>query len=100
MSWVAAGAGTALLATGVVAGVLALGKRSDLDAVCQPGCPPSYKDDISQYRSYRTISYLSVGLGTAALAAGAGYLLLSHKSDAGQVSLWVAPGALSMRSSF
>jgi len=100
MSWVAVGTGTALLATGITAGVLALEKRSDLDAVCQPGCPPSYEDDIDRYRSYRTISYVSIGLGAAAVLAGAGYLVFSHKSDTSKVSLRLAPGALSLHSSF
>jgi hypothetical protein len=71
---------------------LALSKRSELDDVCRPGCPPSYRDDISRYRTYRTLSYATIGFGVATVATGVGFLIFGEKSDTSQSALRFFPG--------
>ncbi len=92
LSWVALGVGSASVATGVLMSALALSKRSELDDVCRPGCPPSYRDDISRYRTYRTLSYATIGFGVATVATGVGFLIFGEKSDTSQSALRFFPG--------
>jgi tetratricopeptide (TPR) repeat protein len=73
--YVALGVGALGLGIGTYTGLLALNHKSDLDSVCRPSCPPSSAEDIDAFRSNRTISYLSFGVGIA--AATTGVLLLT-----------------------
>ena len=73
--YVALGVGALGLGIGTYTGLLALNHKSDLDAVCHPSCPPSSAGDLDAFRSNRTISYVSFGIGIA--AATTGVLLLT-----------------------
>jgi len=73
--YVALGVGALGLGIGTYTGLVALNRKSELDSVCQPGCPPSSAADIDAFRSNRTISYVSFGVGLA--AATTGVLLLT-----------------------
>ncbi len=79
LGWVALAGGGVSTAAGVVSGILALHKRSELDSACHPGCPPAYRDDIDQFRTYRTVSYVTIGVGAAAVLLGGGLLALQPK---------------------
>ncbi len=89
LGWSAVGLAAAATTVGVVSGATALSRKSDLDQVCHPGCPASAADQLSSFRTNRTVSYVSFGVGAAALAAG-GYLLLRPTSE--QPGLAVALG--------
>ncbi|MEI9937974.1 MAG: hypothetical protein WDO74_32980 [Pseudomonadota bacterium] len=73
--YVALGVGALGLGIGTYTGLLALHHKSELDSVCHPTCPPSSAGDIDSFRSNRTISYVSFGVGI--VAAGTGVALLT-----------------------
>lgn len=98
-AYVASGVGLASIALGTVTGVVALNRKSSLDAICRAGCPADSAAEIDSFRTNRTVSYTTFALGTAALGIGA-YLLLSGSPDSEGVSLAVRPGALSVRGRF
>jgi hypothetical protein len=93
LGWVIGGTGGAFTVLGAITGVLALDKKSELDRVCNPGCPPAKAGDISAFRRDRTLSYVGFGLGALGLAGGA-YLLWLAPSD--KVALGVAPGFVAL----
>jgi len=68
--YVALGLGALGLGIGTYTGLTALHHKSDLDSVCKPECPASAADDIDAFRSNRTVSYVSFGIGIAAAATG------------------------------
>jgi len=79
--YVALGVGALGLGLGTYTGIVALNRKSDLDSVCRPNCPPSSADDIDTFRSNRTISYVSFGVGIAAAATGVMLLTLGKPSE-------------------
>jgi hypothetical protein len=97
--WIGIGAGGVGLATFAVTGVMALEKKSSLDAVCRPGCPPSAADDIVSFRRMRTISYVSLAAGVAAIGIG-GYVLLSGSRDSAHVAVSIGPGTAGVGGAF
>jgi hypothetical protein len=97
--WVSVGAGAAGLVTFAVTGAIALDRKSSLDAVCRPGCPPSAADDIDSFRTMRTISYVSLAAGVAAIGIG-GYVLLSGSRDSAHVGVSIGPGMASVGGAF
>jgi hypothetical protein len=76
--YVALGVGALGLGIGTYTGLVALHHKSELDAVCHPGCPPSSADDLDGFRSNRTISYVSFGIGIAAAGTGIALLTLGN----------------------
>ena len=78
--WAAVGGGAASLLVSAITGKAALDKKSHLDSVCHPGCPPGSAEDIGAFRTYRTASYIAGG-ATVALAGIGGYLLLGRSSE-------------------
>ena len=81
--FVALGVGALGLGIGTYTGLVALHHKSDLDAVCKPdtGCPPSTAADIDAFRSNRTISYVSFGVGIAAAATGVALLTIGDPAE-------------------
>jgi hypothetical protein len=75
LGYIGLGIGVVGLGVGTYTGLVALHHKSDLDSACQPGCPASSASDIDGWRTNRTVSWLSYGVGLA--AAGAGILLLT-----------------------
>ncbi|HET9930651.1 MAG TPA: hypothetical protein VFQ35_08185 [Polyangiaceae bacterium] len=100
LSWIALIGGGASMGAGLVTSILALDKRSELESVCRPGCPPAYRDDIGQFRTYRNVSYLTIGLGAAAAALGGGYLLFSRRAESHSASLDREPSGVRMVTAF
>ena len=70
LGYVALGVGVVGLGLGTYSGLAALHRKSDLDAACTPGCPQSSASDIDSFRSNRTVSWISFGVGIAAVGAG------------------------------
>jgi len=97
--WAAAGVGVASLGVSLVTGVVALGKKSELDAVCNPGCPPSSADTLDSFRTNRTISYTSLVFGAATLGVG-GYILLSGSRESSHVSASLSPAGAALPGAF
>ena len=97
VGWTLAISGAAFTVTGVVTGVMALSDKSTLDSVCKPGCPASHADTIDQFRTERTLSYISFGVGVAALAGGTVLIL---NSPSGHVGLSVAPNRVALSGAF
>lgn len=83
--WAATGLGVVGLGTSAATGMIALGRKSDLDSACTPGCPPSSADAIDSFRLNRTVSYVSLLVGAAGLGVG-GYILLAGSPASGHVS--------------
>lgn len=79
--YVALGVGALGLGIGTYTGIVALHHKSELDDVCKPSCPPSSAADIDSFRSNRTISYVSFGVGIAAVATGITLLALGGPSE-------------------
>jgi hypothetical protein len=93
LGYVGVGVGVVGLALGTYTGLVALHDKSQLDDVCHPGCPQSSASDLNGFRSNRTISWLSYGVGIAAGATG--ILLLSlGQSEREHVALRVLPGGV------
>jgi len=79
--YVALGVGALGLGIGTYTGILALHHKSELDDVCHPSCPASSADQIDAFRSNRTISYVSFGVGIAAAATGVALLTLGKPAE-------------------
>lgn len=93
--FVALGVGALGLGLGTYTGIVALNHKSDLDAVCKPNCPPSSADEIDAFRSNRTISYVSFGVGIAASATGIALLTLGKPTEE-HVAIRVVPAGLEL----
>lgn len=91
--YVGLGIGAVGLGVGTYTGLVALHHKSELDSVCHPDCPRSAADDLSGFRSNRTVSWISYGFGFAAAAAGVALLTFVEPSQA-QLAIRVLPGGL------
>jgi hypothetical protein len=96
LGWATIGLGGAGLVFGGVTGLLAISKKSDLDA---KGCAKNlcYDDQGSAVRSYNALRWMSTGgfaVGVAGLAGGALLILTSPPKSAAtgaHLSPWVGP---------
>ena len=92
-AFVAFGVGAAGLVTGVIAGVLALGKHDDLSKACTNGtCDPSQQSNIDSYHSLGIVS--TVGFIVAGVGAAAGVTLwvaMPKNGAHASTSAWIAP---------
>ena len=80
-AYVALGVGALGVGIGTYTGLVALHHKSELDSVCHPTCPATSADQIDSFRSNRTISYVSFGVGLAAAATGVVLLTLGRPSE-------------------
>jgi hypothetical protein len=79
---IAVGLGVVGVGVGSVFGVMALGKRSDLDATCTSRvCPPTSKDAISSLKTTSTISTIGFIAGGVGLALGATLFIVGRPSS-------------------
>ena len=97
--WAAVGLGGTALAVSTITGIVALDRKSHLDSVCQPGCPPDAAGDIDSFRTNRTASYVAAALGTMSLGVG-GYLILSSGEKGSQILAEVGPTGARLTGSF
>jgi len=97
--WVGLGVGGGgLLASGIT-GWLALDKKSKLDDLCKPGCPPGSQHDIDSFRALRTWSYLTGALGVLGVASG-GYVLFYQSDGQTRIGAHLGPGRASLQGTF
>jgi hypothetical protein len=97
--WAAVGVGSAGLALSAITGIVALEKKSTLDSQCHPGCPPSAADDLSTFRTTRTLSYVSLVAGSASLGLG-GYILLTGSRDTAYIGASISPTQAGIKGAF
>jgi hypothetical protein len=84
LPWVAFGLGAAGLGVGVVAGVLALGKHSDLAKSCTGGtCGPAQQGELDSYHSLALISTVGFIVAGVGAAGGVTLLLVQPKAESG-----------------
>lgn len=92
-AFVAFGVGAAGLVTGIVTGVLAIGKHDDLSKVCTSGsCDPSQQSNVDAYHTLGVVS--TVGFVVAGVGAAAGITLWVAAPKAGahaSTAAWIAP---------
>lgn len=105
LAYVALGVGGAGLLAGSITGVLALGKKSDLDKndACFDGaCGTEAHDDVDSLNQMRLIS--TIGFAVGAVGAGAGVVLLltgdKETKAARRTELFVGPASLRVQGSF
>jgi hypothetical protein len=86
-SYVAAGVGAAAVVTGAVFGVLASGKKSDLEDACPryPLCPSSLRDEATSLsddaQQFATVSTVAIIAGVALVGTAVGLYVLSPKES-------------------
>jgi hypothetical protein len=99
--WTAFGVGGAGLATGIVAGTLALDEQAALDRVCQNAtCPPEAEPDLHDYHRLRTVSFVGYVVGFLGAATGFVWLATRPKETratgaTASVSVWPSGVAVS-----
>ncbi len=105
LAYVALGVGGAGLIAGTITGVIALGKKSDLEdsGFCSGDkCGPQAHDDVDSLNSMRTIS--TIGFVVGAVGVGAGLTLLltggEEKAAARTTDIYVGPSSVRFRGSF
>ena len=97
--WVAFGVGGAGLGVGVVTGVLAIGKHSDLAKSCTAGCGPAQQPELDSKHTMGLLSTIGFIVAGAGAAAGITLLVVQPKSEGPAASLpaatlVVGPGTL------
>lgn len=107
LPWIAFGVGGVGLGLGVVTGVLAMGKHSDLSKACPNGsCGPDQQSNLESYHTLGTLSTIGFIVGGVGAAAGVTLLILQPKAtpDASPATpaarLVVGPGSIGAVGSF
>jgi hypothetical protein len=77
--YIAGSVGAAALIEGVITGVIALGKHSDLSKSCTNGCPPSESSALSSYHTVGALSTVGFVVGAIGLAGGAVLIFTAPK---------------------
>jgi len=93
LAWALVGVTGAAATAGAVLGAIAWDTKSGLDDSCGPNgdnCPAGSEGEIDTFRTTRTVSYVSFGLG-AATAIGAVVLFAKDASDAPTTEVSVMP---------
>ena len=104
IGWISLGVGAAGLVTGVVAGIIMMGKDSVLEENCDPECPRAYEDDLATFETSRTVSMIGYGVGVVGLGVGAVLLLTAPDQTTPEgtagISPWLGPQQLGLRGTF
>jgi hypothetical protein len=103
LGWVSVGLGGVGLVVGGVAGVISLGKKSDIDdnPRCVDGkrCAPSERELIDSYDSARGVSTVGFIAGGLLTAAGV-TLLITQSSSGADTQAYIGPGTIGARGRF
>lgn len=81
--WIVAGAGGALILTGAITGILALGAESDLEEMCPNGActSPSFEDTRDSGQTLAVVTDVLLVTGVLAAGAGVAWALLAGGSE-------------------
>jgi hypothetical protein len=91
VGWVAVGVGSAGVAVGAVAGLLAMNQHGELEGACQNGsCWPDKADQVDSYNTKRSISSVAFIAGGVIGLTGV-VLVLSAPREPREVSLVIGP---------
>jgi len=84
LAYVFWGVGGAGLLTGTITGVMAMGKKGDLDDKCDSNnnCPPSAQSTLDSAKTLGLISTIGFGVGIAGAAAGTVLYFMAPESSA------------------
>jgi len=104
-AYVALGVGIVGLGVGAVTGILALGKKSDLDDACPSSrCAPEHQSTIDSGQTLGTISTVGFGVGIVGVALGTVLLVTSSSSRTTATTPaahpWIGVGGAGLRGSF
>jgi hypothetical protein len=90
------------LATGAVAGGLAMHKHAQLERACPGGvCPPERQSDLDDFRTLTTVSTIGFVVGGVGAATGIVLLLVAPSSEPSpRVAAYVGPTAAGIRGQF
>ncbi|HET7543781.1 MAG TPA: hypothetical protein VFK05_28110 [Polyangiaceae bacterium] len=88
MTWVLGGIGVAGLAGFGYFYASGVSKYNDMNASCSPNCNP---DDVDPVRKKFTYSYISLGIGAAALAGAAAVFFVGRSSNGKTVEAGITP---------
>ena len=90
--FVSLGVGGAGLITGIVSGVVMLGKDSTLQDHCPNNrCPPAYQGDLDAFSAARTVSFIGYGVGIAGIGAGVALLLTAPREPRPSTRATITP---------
>jgi len=107
--YVAGAVGIAGLGVGVVTGIMASGKHSEAEELCEDQkcvSGSSGPDTVNDFRKLRTVSTFSYGIGAAGIAAGVVFWLTADTSPATEqaastsVEPWLTPETAGIRGTF
>jgi hypothetical protein len=91
LGWASLGLGGVGFTTGIIAGLVMLGHKSELDDQCRPLCDPSLASELRGFRFTRTVSAVGYGVGFVGLGVGTALLLLDPGGAKAQTSRALAP---------
>jgi hypothetical protein len=99
--YVGLGVGGVGLVLGTVVGLVAAGKKKDLEAegCLDTHCYPTQQSDVDSYNSMRTVSTVGFIVGGVGIAAGV-TLLLTAPSRREGVALWLGPSSAGLGGRF
>lgn len=104
LAYVALGVGGVGLVAGGITGVIAMGKKKDLDddaACADEKCAPPAHDQVDSLNSMRTFSTVGFVVGAVGVGVGVTLLLSSPKRESAKpTALRVGPGWMSVAGSF
>jgi hypothetical protein len=101
-TWAALGLGGAGLVIGTISGIVALGEKSDLDAIpCPNNRCEGHQDEVNSLNRWRNVSTGGFVVGAVGLAAGATLWLTTPKDEtAGSVAVLIGPQSLAVSGRF
>jgi hypothetical protein len=103
LGWVSLGIGAVGVSAGVTFALIARGKQSELDDVCENSrCPAQARDDIDAFERARTLSLVGYGVGIVGIGLGATLVLTAPSGRREQAGIlpFVGLGAAGVRGRF
>jgi hypothetical protein len=98
--WVGVAVAGAGFATGGVAALVALNKKSELDCA-DDRCPPSKRDDVSATNTWITVSTIGCAVGAVGVATAVTFFLSApRKQQQAGVTPWIGPGSAGVMGRF
>ncbi|MBI5533847.1 MAG: tetratricopeptide repeat protein [Deltaproteobacteria bacterium] len=94
LGWVIGGVGAAGLVAGGVTGMMALGKKNEMEDNCAGACNDAARDAADSGRTLALLSTVSFAVGLAGVGVGSYLLLTSPSKEPASPSVAIAPTTL------